>query len=198
MINLLPADQKEAIKYARQNTKLLNWSLYLIAAIIGLLLIIGSGTIYIKASTNSYTKLVAETRQKLESSELKETKDQVTELSNNVKLIINVLSKEILFSKLLKQAGSVMPAGTVLSNIDITEVKGGIDLTINAQDYSSATQAQVNLEDPDNKLFEKVDIVSISCGNKDGGRYPCTVNIRALFADDSPYLFINDNPGDAS
>lgn len=57
-----------------------------------------------------------------------------------------------------------MPENTVLSNIEISKVEGGIDLSAETKDQESATQIQVNLMDPNNKLFDKVDIVSISCG----------------------------------
>lgn len=190
MINLLPNDKKSDIIYARKNTLLLRWSLLLVVATIIVVVLIGAGNLYIKASEKSYNKQIADTTQTLQSENLTETQKKITDLSNNVTLIQKVLENTILFSKLLKQAGAVMPPGTILSNLEISKVEGGIDLTAQAKDYKSATQIQVNLADPDNKVFEKVDILSINCSETSDNGYPCSVNLRALFGDNSPYLFI--------
>jgi hypothetical protein len=52
---------------------------------------------------------------------------------------------------------------------------------------------QVNLADPTNKIFSKADIVSITCSSSNAlsPLYPCTVNVRALFVTNNPFLFIN-------
>ena len=84
-----------------------------------------------------------------------------------------------------------MPENTVLSNIEISKVEGGIDLSAETKDQESATQIQVNLMDPNNKLFDKVDIVSISCGESNP-TYPCRATFRALFTKDNPFLFVNN------
>ncbi|HYH36468.1 MAG TPA: hypothetical protein VD706_03145 [Candidatus Saccharimonadales bacterium] len=47
------------------------------------------------------------------------------------------------------------------------------------------------MADPKNKIFSKADIVSITCSD-DNSDYPCTINIRALFAPNNPFLFINN------
>lgn len=190
MINLLPNDKKSDIIYARKNTLLLRWSLLLVVATIIVVVLIGAGNLYIKAAEKSYNKQIADTTQTLQSENLTKTQKKITDLSNNVTLIQKVLENTILFSKLLKQAGAVMPPGTILSNLEISKVEGGIDLTAQAKDYKSATQIQVNLADPGNKVFEKVDILSINCSETSDNGYPCSVNLRALFGDNSPYLFI--------
>jgi len=193
MINLLPSEQKNEITYARKNTTLLHWAVWLLLSIaiaIGLIL---TGNIYINQSTASYTKRVAESQAALETKELGDAQKRITDLSNNVALIEKVLNRNILFSKLLKQAGSVMPDGTILLNLELSQIKGGIDLSAGAKDYNAATQIQVNLEDPNNKLFDKVDIVSINCSEGSDAQYPCTVSLRALFSDENPYLFNTEN-----
>jgi hypothetical protein len=108
-----------------------------------------------------------------------------------------VLSKEILFSKLIQQVGAAMPANTSLNGLSINKVQGGIDLTASAVDYTAATQVQVNLSDAQNKIFTQADIVSINCSTGTSSStqdttYPCTVTIRALFAKNNPFLFINN------
>jgi hypothetical protein len=85
-----------------------------------------------------------------------------------------------------------MPANANLTGLDINGVQGGLDITANAADYKTATQVQVNLSDPANKIFEKADIVDIKCDGSANANYPCQVTIRALFAKNNPFLFINN------
>lgn len=89
-----------------------------------------------------------------------------------------------------------MPSGSTLQNLNIGKVDGGIDLQAAAKDYQTATQVQLNLADPANKLFEKADIITINCATTSSSTsvssvYPCQVNIKALFTKNNTYLFIN-------
>jgi hypothetical protein len=83
-----------------------------------------------------------------------------------------------------------MPKGASLATLSIEQLTGGIDLQVAASDYQTASQVQVNLQDPNNKLFDKVDIVSISCGGIDK-TYPCTGNYRASYTSSNPFLFLS-------
>jgi hypothetical protein len=52
---------------------------------------------------------------------------------------------------------------------------------------------QVNMSDPNNKIFSKADIIDIRCSTGDTkDAYPCTVSIRVEFGDSKRFLFIYD------
>lgn len=192
MINLLPSSTKQDMIYARKNSALLRWTLVLSFSLVGVGLIVASGTFYLAQTTKSYEKRSAEAKLALQSQNIEETQKKVDEISNNVKLTNQVLSREILFSKLLKQLGSVLPQNTSLQQLQIDSVKGGINLSAVSKDIDSGTQIQVNLQDPKNKIFEKADIESISCEQTQADKiYPCTVQIRALFAKDNSFMYIS-------
>ncbi|MCW1908828.1 MAG: hypothetical protein KIH63_005835 [Candidatus Saccharibacteria bacterium] len=192
MINLLPTDVKNNIAYARHNRKLLRWCLGLIVGMAGTGLIVAFGLFYINQATNAYSEQISKTKLDLENQQLSQTEKRVEEISSSLKLMVQVLSREILFSKLLQQVGTAMPANSSLTGISISKLSGGIDLTAMAADYDTATQIQVNLKDPANKIFENADLVNITCSaNSSDPRYPCTVTIRALFAKNNPFLFIS-------
>lgn len=202
MINLLPTDTKQSLSYARHNTKLLRWLIVMLLSIIGITIVIVFGQIYINRSVNSYTKQVEQAREQLKVQKLEETQTRVEDITSSLKLVLQVLSREVLFSKLIRQVGSAMPEDTVLTNLQIGKVEGGIDLDAVAVDYQTGTQIQVNLQDPSNKIFDKADIVSISCNPPVAGtgstanqqissKYPCQVRIRALFTKSNPFLFTN-------
>src|SRR5690606_34427376 len=116
-------------------------------------LIIAAGYIYLSQSVNTYAQRLEETRLQLEVQNLEETQSQVTNISESVQLVTQVLSKQVLFSKLLAQIGSSIPSGAVLTGINLTEVNGGIDLIFQARDLQTGSQIIVNLQDPNNQIF---------------------------------------------
>ena len=85
-----------------------------------------------------------------------------------------------------------MPPGAGLSSLTLNDkVSGGLDLSANAQDYASAAQVAVNLSDPKDNLFSKVDIVNINCGNNANKALPCSTELRVLFSKSAQTRFLN-------
>jgi len=197
MINLLPPEVKENVLYARRNTRLRHWLFGLVFSIIIIGVAIGAGHLYLLQSINSYTAQVKKGDEQLKTQKLEETQAEVQELTSSIKLMTQVLSKEILFSKLLTQVGAALPNGSILTDLSINKVQGGLDLRAAATDYQTATQVQLNIQDPKNKIFEKADIINIQCASATGSsdatknQYPCTVQLRALFAANNSFSFIS-------
>lgn len=194
MINLIPTSINDSVTYARRNRTLVRWIVACGIGLAGIIVVIGAGLFYINYQVNAYNTQVKEARAQLAAQDLDATQARVTEISNSVKLANQVLGRGIVFSKLLQAIGGVIPPGSALQNLNITsDLEGGIDLQFVAADYQTASQVQVNLTDEDNKVFEKADIQSISCASSStesdefDSQYPCQINIRALFAKDSPY-----------
>lgn len=195
MINLLPTEAKQSISYARRNTMLIRWSFALLASL-GIVAVISIfGYIYIQQAISDTKQQVATTQEQLKVQKLEDTQKRVQNISSSLKLVIQVLSKQVLFSSLLQQIGAAMPPNTVLTNLSINKLQGGIDLQVAATDYEAATQVQINLKDPKNQIFSDADLINSQCGIATGtnGKYPCTVTIRAKFSTNNPFLFINRN-----
>lgn len=195
MINLLPPELKTNIRYARRNMLLRNWAIALVISISTIGSVVGMGYLYLYQTTATYAKQIEQGKTNLASQKLEETQAEVQNISNNLKLVIDVLSREVLFSGLITQIGTVIPDGAVLTSLSISSVEGALDLQLAAVDYETGTQAQVNLADAENKIFDKADILSIQCASNndsDGlaGTYPCNVQVRAQFSKDNPFLFI--------
>src|SRR5687768_8746939 len=163
MINLLPTHLKQDIKFARRNKALLKWIMALALSVFAAGLIVWAGRYYISKSVNNYSKQLEVERQSLNVADLQTSQKQLEDISGSVKLVIQVLSRQVLFSQLLRRLGFATPANTVLTGLNIQEVQGAITLTIEAKDVEAATQFQVNIADPDNKIFSKADIESIVC-----------------------------------
>lgn len=198
MINLLPPAYKKNLYYSRRNRTLLNWVFALSASLILILLIIGFGWLYLDQSVKNSAKSADEATKALKAQDVDSTIAKVDEISSNTKLVLQVLSKEVLFSKLLKQLGASLPPGTALESIQIEDLRGGLTIRALAKDFNSASQIQVNLQDPKNKIFKQADIDSINCvDNTDPEQaqsiYPCKVQLKALFADNNEYVYIGAN-----
>lgn len=196
MINLLPPELKSDYRFARHNSSLVRAvSLFGIGAV-GLALIVTAGIFYLYQSAKNYNTQSVQIENSLKAQKQEEVEKQVQDISGSLKLAVEVLSKEVLFSQLLKQLAVVTPSNVSLSSVNISEFGGGIDVSATASDYNAATQLQINLADPENKIFTKADIVNISCESEaTNPRYPCNVTIRALFSEDNPFLFINGKVG---
>jgi Tfp pilus assembly protein PilN len=195
VINLLPPDVKQEYRYARYNRQLIRWSFAFLGAIVGLAVITGAGLLVMNGSIDTYQSKVAKAQSHLSSENINGVERQVSGISDNLKLMVDVLSKEILFSKLLNQLGSITPSNAILTDLSISQTDSAIDITAETTDYNAASQLEANLTAPGNQIFSKADIVSISCvssvAQATNPNYPCTATLRAEFTSTNPYLFIN-------
>jgi len=196
MINLLPPERAAQIRYGRINSLLRRWLAAAGIAILILVVIIASGLVYINQQSKGLLADIAATNQELSDQNLKQIQADAATISGDVKVINQVLNKEVRVSDLMTAIGQYMPAGAILSSLTLGSVTGAIDLTASTVDYSSAAQIAVNLSDPASQLFSKVDIVSISCQNSHPGTsYACAAVYKALFSKAAASNFVNPVKG---
>jgi len=199
MINLLPPDYAASIRYGRQNTKLLGWLAGLVGAILVLVIILFVGWIYMNQEAKDLQKGIDATYQQLQSQNLSKVQADAKEITGDINVIDKVLSQEIQFSGLIQSIGSYMPPGAVLGTLSLSDkVTGSIDLSANTKDYASAAQVAVNLSDPKDELFSKVDIINISCDSAAQKTYKCSSTFRALFSKTAQTKFLSVPAGSKS
>ncbi|HEX5394896.1 MAG TPA: hypothetical protein VFW52_00885 [Candidatus Saccharimonadales bacterium] len=197
MINLLPNDYKLNLQFGRQNIKLARWLLVSLVMIFILVLILGAGWLYISKQISDLNSSIAATQSQLQSQNLEKVRKQADEISQNIRVINDVLHREIRFSSLIDEVGKVMPPGTKLSSLTLSDkVDGAIDLNADAKNSTAAAQMAVNISDPKNKLFSKADIINVNCTSQEKD-YPCSVRLRALFDAKTSQRFINSATGDS-
>lgn len=198
MINLLPTTTKETYRYARRNRQLMPWLIALVVTLAGLGVIGVYGLASSDSIANNYSSQIATDQAKLNSPATKKIETKARDISNSLNLSLKVLGREVMFSKLLKQLGTVVPSGVNLTGLNINQDDRSLDINAKASSYNTATQLQANITDPHNKIFSKADLVSVSC-NKNTSQgdlaHPCTMTIRALLNSDNNFLFINDKSG---
>jgi Tfp pilus assembly protein PilN len=191
MINLLPPKHMESIRYGRHNTVLRVWLIGAIVAIIGLVVILVAGWVYLDQQSKDFQKNISDTDQQLKAQNVDKVKAEAKEITGDIDVINKVLGQEVHFSDLIQSIGSYMPPGTVLGTLSLSnKVTGSIDLSANATDYKSAAQIAVNLSDPKDDLFSKVDIINISCGTDPQKAYRCSAAFRALFSKDAQTKYL--------
>lgn len=194
MINLLPPIEKEAITYARYNTQLRRWIFGALIGLAGVVMVVLGGNIILQQSVDSYEQAIATGKEQLKKQDQKKTLEEVKGIQDNFKLVVDVLSREVLFSKLLPRVGQVMPTGTVLEGLSLTTEgeQTAFDLTAKAESVAAGSQIHINLTDPENRLFKKADLVDVSCPSEqeEPSPYPCTVSMRVLPADTNEFLLM--------
>ncbi|MBI2007848.1 hypothetical protein HYU82_00320 [Candidatus Saccharibacteria bacterium] len=196
MINLLPNDYKLGLRYGRLNIRLSQWLGISALMIAGLVLILGVGWLYMGQQIKDLNRSIATTEGQLKTQNLEGVREQADEISQNIKVINKVLGREIRFSSLIQDIGKVMPPGAVLTTLTLSEkVTGAVDLNASVTNSDTAAQIAVNLSDPKNNIFAKVDIVNVICSSEPV-TYPCTATLRALFDKQTPERFLNVAVGD--
>ena len=191
MINLLPIDYKTRLHFGRLNIRLVQWLVASVIIIVGLAVILGIGWLYMDRQINNLNKSIAITENQLQSQNLEQVRKQAEQISESIGAIDKVLSREIRFSSLIQEIGQVMPPGTILQSLTLSDkVTGAIDLDAGAKNDTAAAQIAINLSDPKNNIFTKVDIVNISCSTNVQS-YPCNAELRALFDQKTAERFLN-------
>lgn len=191
MIDLLPTDIKKSRAYGRRNSKLLRWNILCVLGVLGILIIAGTGYFFVNNATLSAAEVKKQTEEAIKTAKLDEAEQEYETFSNNLKTVVQILSSQVLFSELLQQIGSVTPTGVTLNSVSLADSDNALDLSFTATAASLAPTIQVNLEDPRNELFEKADIIQVSCQTDEEDNEECGVQLRALFKADAKFLFLN-------
>jgi Tfp pilus assembly protein PilN len=191
VINLLPPSYAGRIKFGRQNTVLRRWIIAALAALGGLLVIIAGGCLYMNSQASGLQADLDSKNSQLKAQNLAKVQKDAADISGDIRVINQVLNNEVHFSGLIQDIGTIMPPGSVLSTLSLSKINGALDLSTGSKDYASAAQIAVNLNDPANGLFSKVDIVSISCNNDTSNPYKCSGNFKALFSNTAQKKYLS-------
>lgn len=195
MINLLPSEVQQSYIYGHRNVSLVRWVIVSAVCFFVIGLIGSYGYLSMRQTIASSNSEISSIQNNLKVSKLDETNKKIVEIGNSFKLVEKVLSQQVLFSQLLRQMATSLPEGTYLSGLNIATISSGsaLDVSVDAVSYEAATQVQLNLSDPKNQIFAKADIQNIACDNSNAlnPRFPCKITLRAQFADNNRYLFIN-------
>lgn len=192
MINLMPSDIKKDRAYGRSNVILLRWTYQISAAFVLLILALLSGYSFMVSAQKSVKNNKSTVESAIKNEKLDQTETEYNAFASNVKTVTQILSKQVLYSSLLQQIGSVTPSGATLSSVSISSSANALDLNFNITSADIAPILQLNLQDEKNQLFQKADIIQVNCQQSSvSGTEKCTAQLKAEYKKDAKFLFIN-------
>lgn len=163
MINLLPDDIKLSRKYAYRNFLIARYATFMGTVLISLIAMFGYGYISLNKTAATISKTADA---KLEDvAKLSSVTSRAQSLSDTLKTTKILFDREVRFSTIIKQIGSVMPEGARLTSLSLTSDRTK-PLTIEAElvDERQAITLKENILNSD--YFEGADIQNISATDK--------------------------------
>jgi Tfp pilus assembly protein PilN len=188
MINLLPPDLKQAMRFGRMNRLLIRWISACGAAVLALLVIVYGGFLYIQLVEKDTLLRKQALEERIQNEKLNIATREYTALSNSTKTVLQLFQRQVLFSKLIQKIATVLPAGVSLKDINLSEKDTALTLNFTLPSKESSIVLQSNLQNPENELFVKADLISTSCSAQISGAVQCGAQIRVLLSDTSEYL----------
>lgn len=176
MINLLPPELKESVRYGRLNVIMLKYALVAlsVSALVFILMMVG-GTLISQSQGEIKASIEAD---RARVNELRTAYAEAQKIAGVVDTIDSVLDREVQFSELLQEIGSIMPSGAALTNLSISEDRSEpINLLAAAQSEETIAVLRENLAD--SKLFEAADVISIA--SISNSQYTVSASITAIF-----------------
>lgn len=186
MINLLPPSVKEDITFGRKNRVLLGWIGALGIVIFIVLSLTLFGNFYIKSSANSVWSNVDEAKGRIKDQNLEKIQQSAEIFGTNLETVVKLLKDQLLFSKLIKTIGSVLPDQVILREINFESKDSTMQLYLQGPSEQAVTQAFINISSDQSKLFSKADLVGVDCSEF------CTAEVVVLLNKDSEFYFLND------
>lgn len=183
MINILPPDLKQQIKFSHYNVTLLRYIFLVLLVLAGIAAIAWFSLEQMDTrilSAQSELKQLEE-----EADPYKDTVAQSQELQQRFNSIEELLSSRSRYSQLLRDLASVMPEGSYLTSISLTgEEKTPLSLSATVPEYGDAAVLRDSLES--SERLEFVDIQTITQseqGEEEDASAEVNVELVAGFAE---------------
>jgi len=174
MINLLPYDNKRQTKAARMNFILFRYLIIILSAAIFLTIACVVAYISIgnnKSSTSSST---------INKTDTNSTQDQANTINTNLATAKNILDRQTIYSNVITEIATVLPAGTILDSLSINE--GSLGTTSDLKLFSSSSDNEKILSENIKKssLLSNYKLISTTSSQNDSSKYPFTINVSLM------------------
>jgi hypothetical protein len=165
MINLMPPDVKEDIRFAKLNVSIVQYCI--LAAIVGIALvgILLFGLLILNNDRSQLEDGIVERQAILD--ELKLDEDRAKKLSDSIDTIGALFDKEVEFSEIIVQIGSLIPAGSSIDSLTLPNnvKKAPLNLIVRVPTQPDSAVLQQNFAN--SPLFKGADIQSVTPANRD-------------------------------
>ena len=160
MINLLPPQDRLEIELSKRNSVLRRYiELSLVGVLIIALLVMGAHY-YLKTQEKHMANTAELNKQKAQ--ELSKTQEEAEQLAETINTIGALLARDVRFSNMLRDIGSLVPAGAVLTGLELSSADSKAPLLITAQIDNEQKGPVLRNNLANSKLFEKAEIKSIT------------------------------------
>jgi Tfp pilus assembly protein PilN len=176
MINLMPDEAKKELRAARVNVLLVRYMGVIFLAFLFLVFILFGSYVLLNQTRDSSQKLIDANDTKAEV--YQSTKSQVEALSSQLSEAKGILDQEILYSNVLVNFASQMPAGTIIDKLSLsTDSFNGTPLTLKV--YAKTTNDAVTLRDrfQSSSFFKDVSFQAISESSAGIEGYPISATM---------------------
>lgn len=189
MINLLPPEIKQSVRYARLNVILIQYAVVALFAVFVVLSLMMFGQASLNTTKSELEELIEVDQVKI--SELAQVNAEAQQLSDTVDTISALLDDEVKFSILFQEIGSVIPPGVVVSGLTLSkESTEPISLSIRADSAEKAGVLQENILE--SELFLSADILNVSQISGSSGPYQFTAELQAYYNPEVPLSSLDD------
>ncbi len=192
MINLLPSDVKRDIGYARKNKVLWTWIVILWLFLVAVVAIIAFGTFFISQRASNLNRLVAISEQRVKDQSLTDYQKKAEVFSSDLNTAVKLLENQLLFSKIIRTIGSVLPPGVTLGTLDYSVEDEILTLNVEGKDQRAISTAFENISNGQqisNNLFTKADLLKVDCNSDE---QKCTGSIVVLLNKNSEFYLLNE------
>ncbi|MDK2898821.1 MAG: hypothetical protein PWQ10_8 [Patescibacteria group bacterium] len=175
MINLLPDETKKQLHAAHTNVTLIKYLFLLGCA--SVFLILACGVAYMIAMNSESTKANSSSTQG-EIVAYDSNKAQLDNFKLSFSNAKKILDKQIPYSKIITELGAILPSGTVLESLALTNdgINSPTSLQVKAQSTNDAQKIKDNLKS--SALLKNSNVQSIETIAGDSSGYPVSVVIN--------------------
>jgi hypothetical protein len=152
MINLLPPIHKENIEYGRKNTQVLSWLIAVTFGIVILILTAMVGKLTIRASVAQVSSQKSDLENKQRDSGSAAIEKQYGEFTSNLTNVKKIYQQQILYSRLIRKLGTLLPPGTKLTTVSLTDKDRAINLNFSNEQPGLGPTIQINLENQGDQI----------------------------------------------
>ncbi len=179
MINLLPYEEKKQLRAARFNTVLIRYLVTLWMGSIFMATIFAGAYYNLTLSKTSAEQLLSQNQSK--SSAYQSVQQQAATINANIASARNVLSQQILYSKVLISIGQITPQGVVIDKLSLSPSTFGTAITLQAYARDSDAALALKTAYQSSSIFSNVSIQNLSGGSGTSGSvsgYPVSITLN--------------------
>lgn len=158
MINLLPTDIRTSIHYARLNTALVQYGVIVFVLVLLVAGVMLFGFNIAQSDENALRDSISQKENELSS--LLDVEEEAQGLAKKIDTVDELLQREVRFSEVMQEIGSILPQGSVLTSLRLANnTEEPLQLSALVSDKQTAAVLRQNIEDSDR--FSVADIESI-------------------------------------